>query len=307
MDRRDIAVAPATNVDLHDALAAAVETSGGRIVAPADASALVWSDPGRPDLFPGIIGVGTGIEWIQLPYAGIESFAHHLDDTHIWTCGKGVYARPVAEHVLASMLSGLRGFVGFARATSWPPEAGTNLFGANVTILGGGGITEELIALLQPFGCRVTVVRRHDRPVAGAHATTTLDRLDDAVADALVVVVALALTDETAGIVDARLLRRMRDDAWLVNVGRGRHVVTDDLVQALTEGQIGGAVLDVTDPEPLPDRHPLWSVPTCLITPHIGNTRAMGQPLLAARVGENVRRWIEAQPLLGLVDPRAGY
>ncbi len=307
MDRRDIAVAPDTNAEMHAALAAAVVEAGGRLVAPADATALIWADPGRPDQFPAIMADGPGIEWIQLPYAGIESFSHHLDGTHIWTCGKGVYARPVAEHVLASMLTGLRGFIGFARATSWPTETGTNLFGANITVLGGGGIAEELLELLQPFDCRVTVVRRHDTPMPGAHATTTLDRLADAVADALVVVVALALTSETIGIIDAEVLRVMRDDAWLVNVGRGRHVVTDDLVHALTERQIVGAVLDVTDPEPLPDGHPLWSLPNCLITPHIGNTRAMGRPLLAARVGANVKRWISHQPLIGLVDPDAGY
>ncbi|MFP4513514.1 MAG: NAD(P)-dependent oxidoreductase, partial [Acidimicrobiales bacterium] len=99
----------------------------------------------------------------------------------------------------------------------------------------------------------------------------------------------------------------MADHAWLVNVARGRHVVTDDLVAALRDGAIGGAGLDVTDPEPLPPEHPLWSLPNVLITPHVGNTPEMGVPLLAARVTENVRRFAAGEDLLGIVDVDLGY
>ena len=99
----------------------------------------------------------------------------------------------------------------------------------------------------------------------------------------------------------------MEEHAWLVNVARGRHIVTDDLVDALRAGTIGGAGLDVTDPEPLPDGHPLWSMPNCVITPHIGNTQAMAKPLLSARITENVRRWAAGEELLGPVDPALGY
>jgi phosphoglycerate dehydrogenase-like enzyme len=99
----------------------------------------------------------------------------------------------------------------------------------------------------------------------------------------------------------------MHERGWLVNVARGKHVVTDDLVDALRNDVIGGAALDVTDPEPLPDGHPLWSMPNCIITPHVANTPEMAQPLLAARIAENVRRWGSGEPLIGLVDPSVGY
>lgn len=95
--------------------------------------------------------------------------------------------------------------------------------------------------------------------------------------------------------------------AWLVNVARGRHVVTEDLVRVLQDGAIGGAGLDVVDPEPLPDGHPLWSLPNCFITPHVGNTPDMAVPLLSARVRDNVRRYLAGEPLLGPVDVDAGY
>jgi phosphoglycerate dehydrogenase-like enzyme len=99
----------------------------------------------------------------------------------------------------------------------------------------------------------------------------------------------------------------MDPHGWLVNVARGAHVVTDDLVGALEHGVIGGAALDVTDPEPLPDGHPLWSLANCIITPHVANTPEMALPLLSARITDNVRRWSRGEPLLGLVDPALGY
>ena len=149
--------------------------------------------------------------------------------------------------------------------------------------------------------------RHRDEPIAGARVITDRGQLDAVLPDADVVVVALALTAQTRGIVDETFLSRMAAHAWLVNVGRGGHVVTDDLVHALLDGRIGGAALDVTDPEPLPQGHRLWSIPNCIITPHIANTPEMGLPLIAARVRENVARFVAGQPLVGLVDVALGY
>jgi phosphoglycerate dehydrogenase-like enzyme len=161
--------------------------------------------------------------------------------------------------------------------------------------------------MLGPFGADVTVVRRRAEPMAGAARVVETAELDEALEGALGVVLALALTPETRGIIARPQLERMHERGWLVNVARGGHVVTDDLVDVLREGRIGGAALDVTDPEPLPDGHPLWTLPSCIITPHTGNTPEMALPLLARRITENIRRWSAGEPLLGLVDPAAGY
>jgi phosphoglycerate dehydrogenase-like enzyme len=99
----------------------------------------------------------------------------------------------------------------------------------------------------------------------------------------------------------------MDGDAWLVNVARGAHVVTAALVDALERRAIGGAALDVTDPEPLPLGHRLWELDNCLITPHVANTWQMAEPLLADRVRRNVDRYRRGRPLLGLVDLSLGY
>jgi len=122
-----------------------------------------------------------------------------------------------------------------------------------------------------------------------------------------VVFLALALTPETERIIGAAELDAMRGDAWLVNVARGRHVDTEALVTALRSGAIGGAALDVTDPEPLPDGHPLWDLPNCIITPHTADTPEMAERMLARRIEENVARFAAGEPLVGLIDTAAGY
>jgi len=249
------------------------------------------------------------LRWVQLPWAGVEPYVDvirsHAELT--WTCAKGVYAEPVAEHALALALAGRRNLGAYSRAGTWTRPRGRNLLGARVTILGGGGIAASLLRLLAPYGCDVTVVRRSPAPLAGAARVVGSDQLDEALTGAEVVVLALALVPETEGIVDARRLALLDRDATLVNVARGRHVVTDDLVAALRDGSLGSAGLDVTDPEPLPDGHPLWDLPNAIITPHTANTPEMAIPLLSARVTDNVRRWAAGEPLVGPLDPAAGY
>ena len=309
-----IAVVPDSAPVMHRALVDAVIGAGARVATPDEyhrADAMVWADPAGAAVFPTWIAQMPQVRWVQLPYAGIENFARYLDHDRVWTCGKGVYAEPVAEHVLALALAGFRNVHAYAKADHWGTKVGRNLLGARVTILGAGGITDSLLRLLAPFGCHTTVVRRQASPVAGATRTIAAADLDDALPDTDLLVVAWALTAETRGRVNASTFDLLPDHAWVINVGRGRHIVTSDLVEALASGAIGGAALDVTDPEPLPNDHPLWSMPNCIITPHVGNTPDMGRPLLAARVGDNVRRFV-ADPanlgaLIGLVDVHAGY
>jgi phosphoglycerate dehydrogenase-like enzyme len=289
-------------------LADAIESGGGTVVPPEDAEALVWAEPAKANELDELLHhAASGVKWVQLPWAGIEPYVDVIHGDRIWTCGKGVYAEPVAEHALTLLLAGLRGLDRYVRATTWTPPRGTNLLGGKVVILGGGGITESLLRLLGPFGAKVTVVRRRPAPMRGATRVVGNEALHEALDDAVGVVLALALTSETEGIIGTAELARVSERGWLVNVARGKHIVTDDLIDALHRGVIGGAALDVTDPEPLPDDHPLWSAPNCIITPHVANTPEMALPLLAARIRENVRRWGSGEPLIGLVDPSLGY
>ncbi len=305
-----IAIAPDPAADW---VGEAVVDGGGEVVALDLADALVWTAPRGADDLRGLLASAPGIRWVQLPWAGVEEFARLgvFDDDgsgRLWTCGKGVYAEPVAEHALALALAGMRSVPDRVRATSWGAQAGRSLYDGRVTILGAGGITEALVDLLRPMRTEVTIVRRDaSKPFPGAARTLGLDRLHEALPGADIVFLALALTPDTDGVIGAAELARMERHAWLVNVARGRHVVTDSLVAALQDGTIAGAGLDVTEPEPLPDGHPLWTLPNVIITPHTANTQAMAQPLLAARIRDNVRRYVAGEPLVGKVDAALGY
>ena len=301
-----IAIGP----ELSDWAAEAVRSGGGEVVPlDRDPAGLVWTDWAPGGRLRQVLAAHPRISWVQLPMAGVERAveAGVIDRERRWTSAKGAYAEPVAEHALALLLAGLRQFPVRARARSWGEPAGISLFGQPVTIIGGGGIAAVLLRLLAPFRARVTVVRQRAEPLAGAARTIGADRLAEALPGAQAVVLALALTPRTRGLIGAAELAAMERDAWLVNVARGGLVDTEALVTALRAGRIGGAALDVTDPEPLPAGHPLWDLPNCLITPHTADTEEMIRPLLASRIAENVRRLATGQELAGAVDPDLGY
>ncbi len=302
-----LSVSLATPSDLFEA---AVRAGGATVVPPGpETRMLLWNRGHDTQALGAMLPTLPRLEWVQLPSAGVDDFAAAgvMDPAYVWTSAKGSYSQPVAEHALALTLALLRQLHQRARATAWGKQSGKMLYGAHVVILGGGGIAQEYMRLCSPFDVRTTVLRRSGDAVEGAERTLTTDRLDEVLPHADVLLIAAPLTDETRGLVGKKQFALMRQDAILVNVARGPIVRTDDLVAALSSNRIAGAALDVTDPEPLPYGHPLWSEPRALITPHSADTAEMIMPLLARRVTENVRRFIAAEPLVGVVDAAAGY
>ena len=289
--------------------AEAVVRAGGRVVPAEEAEGLVWVDWSGPGRLGSVLEQSPHIRWVHLPGAGIESFldAGLVTDGRTWTCSKGAHSSLIAEHALALVLAGLHSLASSARASSWAGTRITALAGQPVTIVGGGGIASALVGYLAPFGAEVTVVRRSAEPLPRARRTLTTDRLLEALPDARVVVLALALTPETRHIIGAAELDAMHQRAWLVNVSRGGHVDTEALVDALERRVIAGAALDVTDPEPLPEGHRLWSLDNCLITPHNAGSSGAVMAHLADRVHDNVARLGAGEPLLGVIDVEAGY
>jgi phosphoglycerate dehydrogenase-like enzyme len=288
-------------------LASAIEAGGGRVSSPESAEGLIWTRWRDPQLLRDALGAAPGARWVQLVTAGIDELVPALDRAHVWTSAKGCYSKPIAEYVLAGLLAGLRSVPAYARERSWRAQPTRSLFGMSVTVLGGGGIATALVELLAPFGCDVTVVRRSSDELPGASRTVGPDALADVLPATDVLVVAAALTPQTKGIVDAAALASLPDDAWIVNVGRGPQVVTDALVEALTQQRLGGAVLDVTDPEPLPPDHPLWRFENVIITPHTSCPGELAVPYLLERVAENVARFGRGAELTGMVHVDAGY
>ncbi|HET7415880.1 MAG TPA: D-isomer specific 2-hydroxyacid dehydrogenase family protein [Arthrobacter sp.] len=272
-------------------------------------SGLVIADQIDLDELSQLLAEHPRIGWIQLPSAGVERYAGvlaaHRDRK--WTSAKGAYAAPVAEHILALTLASLRRLPQLARTKTWGPEVGSSLYGSRVVIVGAGGIGVEAARLFRAFNTDITVVRRRADPVAEADRTMTTAELNGVLPDADVVVLAAALTDGTTGLIGKDELALMKPSSVLVNIARGKLVDTPALLAALRGERLAGAALDVTDPEPLPDGHPLWDEPRCLITPHTADTEDMVRPLISARIRTNVARWAAGEDLEGLIDVEAGY
>jgi D-3-phosphoglycerate dehydrogenase len=192
-------------------------------------------------------------------------------------------------------------------ATTWQPQPGRSLRTAEICIVGGGGIATCLLDLLVPFGPRTTVFNASGQAVPGATWTYPATELAGRVGDFDIVVLAAPLTAATHHLVNADLLSRMKDEAWVVNVARGLLVDTNALVTALESGQIGGAALDVTDPEPLSDGHPLWRLPNCIVTPHVAGALRPDRDELRDRIRENLHRFVTGAELVGLIDGESKY
>lgn len=294
-------------------LVEAVEAAGGT-VAPLgpDTAALIWVHPSDADGLAAVLADHPDIGWVQLPWAGVDAFAPvlsaHADRrTPIWTSAKGAYSEPVAEHAVTLALACLRELPEKARRTSWTARSGETLFGRRVLIVGAGGIAQEIVRLLQPFDTSITIVRRSPGEVPGTDRVVTADRLDEVLPEAEIVVLAAAATDETTRLIDERRIALMDPRAILVNIARGALVDTTALAAALERGHLAGAGIDVTDPEPLPDGHPLWTAPRAIITCHSADTEEMVAPLLASRVASNTRALLGDGAFIGVVDPEAGY
>jgi len=291
----------------------AAVVSGGGVLTDADAAdALIWTDPADPEALRAVMRRSPA-RWIQLPFAGVERFlaAGVLDPARTWTCAKGIYGPSTAEHALALLLLASRRLDRHARARGWRGKGeygdARRLIGGTVLIVGTGGIGRALAEMLAPLGPRIVAVNRSGDPMPGAGRTVPVAELASVVGAADWIVLAPALTPETHHLFDAAMIARMKPGAWLVNVGRGGLIDTGALVDALRRGAIGGAALDVTDPEPLPEDHPLWSFDDVIVTSHTANTWAMALPELAALVTRNVRRFAAGEPLEGLVDVARGY
>ena len=288
-------------------LVSAVEETGGTVVPLAEAQVLVWI--GGPDGFPEL---PETIQWVALSTAGIEGFvdAGVLDKERIWTNASGFYARGVAEHALALLLGGTRQVVRSSK-TRWAKDAVDpavrTLRGSTVAIVGAGGIGRELTPLLKACGARVLAVNRSGRPVDGADVTVASDRMDEALAQADHVVLAAPDTPETQQMINDRTLALLKPHSWIVNVARGPLIDEAALQRALTAGTIGGAALDVTDPEPPADDHPLFEFDNVVITPHVANPNGRLTEEMAPYLAENLRRFAAGEELLALIEVGRGY
>ncbi|HID75619.1 MAG TPA: D-2-hydroxyacid dehydrogenase [Planctomycetaceae bacterium] len=261
----------------------------------------------------GVVRQGR-LRWIQSSAAGTDHclVPAVIDSDIVVTSASGVLADQVAEHTVALLTAWCRSLPVFFRAQQlkqFVRRPTRDLHHSTVGIIGLGGVGRRLARLLSLFKTRIVATDMFpiDKP-EWVESLWPPERLDDLLQLSSIVVLAAPLNETTRGIINAETLARMRRGALLANMARGPLVATDDLVQALKSGHLGGAVLDVTDPEPLPQENPLWEMPNVIITPHVGGQSARRIDNMTRLFCENLRRWQAGEPLINqLTDKRLGF
>jgi phosphoglycerate dehydrogenase-like enzyme len=291
------------------ALAEAVKAVSPRVRAhrfdPADgpptgeaARSQVMVPRGGGDVAPEVLDGLPQLRLVQLLSAGAEKFVGRLPPGVTLCNARGAHTPATAEWAVTAMLAAQRGIPRFTReqdAGRWSPSTEHSVVGARVLMVGAGDIGRTIGRMLAGFDVHLTWVARTARE--GVHGFAELPRL---LPDADVVVLIVPVTDETTGMVDVDFLAAMRDDALLVNAARGVVVDTDALLAELTAGRLRAAV-DVTEPEPLPPGHPLWSTPGLLLTPHVAGAVPDTNERAAQAVTEQLARVLAGQPLQNVV------
>ena len=235
---------------------------------------------------------------LQVPNAGYDDAIEDLRPGVTLCNARGVHDESTAELAVALALASRRGFARFGAAQReglWRRSIEPSLTDSRIAVVGHGSIGKTIVCMLQGFSVTVTSFSRR-----GTDGAYPVSELRGALGDFDVVILVLPLTAESTGMVDAGFLAAMRDGAVLVNVARGPVVDTDALVRELESGRLR-AGLDVTDPEPLPEGHPLWSAPNCIITPHVGGNTSAFAPRMRALISQQLARLIRGEDVANVV------
>jgi phosphoglycerate dehydrogenase-like enzyme len=288
---------------LPDGMAADVWTGGELLPDSADEVVFVVLPFGTPESRLPVLAKLPRLRVIQLMSAGAEHVIPYVPAGVTLCTARGAHDPAVAEWIMAVILAQVRSlprFMAAQQAGTWDPGVSEPLAGRTVLIVGYGSIGETVERLLVSFGVTVERVARDARPgVSGIdHLPAMLPRAD-------IVILLVPVTPATTGLVDARFLGLMHDRALLVNAARGPIVDTGALLAELMSGRLRAA-LDVTDPEPLPAGHPLWSAPGLLLTPHVAGATTQAVPRARAIVKDQLARYAAGEPLHNVVGAQ-GY
>lgn len=260
------------------------------------------------------------LRWIQVTAAGVGHmlFPEMVESDVVVTNGRGIHAVAMAEHTIGVILAFVRK-LHLARDEQhrkhWTQKelwADTPAFGElggrTLGLVGLGSVGEEIAVRARALGLGVIAVRKHPRPGPGpADEQWGPERLGDLLARADFVALAAPLTAETRGLIGREQLARMKPGAVLVNLGRGGLVEEDALIESLRAGRIAGAALDVFREEPLPASSPLWEMPQVILTPHVSGLGPRYWERAMDLFARNLQAWRADEPLINVVDKRAGY
>ncbi len=250
------------------------------------------------------------LRWLHLPSAGADGYTQPEEycnkDIRIST-SSGVFGQPIAEHVFAMILShnrNLQEYAYYKAEKRWVRGWETkDFFGSTIGILGLGDIGSQIAKRAKVWGARVLAIRRSRTPAPDyVDGLYTMEEMDEVLTQSDYVVLALPNTHKTKGMISEEKLRLMKPGAFLVNIGRGSLIDQEALIKALTEGWIGGAGLDVTDPEPLPEDSPLWELPNVILTPHTSGGSPTNDRRRMSIFLHNLECYIKDRPLQNQVD-----
>jgi phosphoglycerate dehydrogenase-like enzyme len=266
---------------------------------------------------PEVIEAGSDLRWIQTQGVGVENclaIPRVASGNIILTNMQEIDASNVAEHAMALVLALSRqipAFVTSQKERTWIthlPREMTELQDRTMLIVGLGANGTAIAQRAHAFGMHIVATRHSGAPGPGfVDYVGAAGELQALIGRADFVVSTVPLTPQTEGLFDAAMFAKMKHGAFFINVGRGKSVVTADLVKALNDGQIAGAGLDVVDPEPLPPNDPLWLAQNVIITPHVANLSAKKMERFWLVMRENLRRYVLGDRLLSVVDPTRGY
>lgn len=271
---------------------------------------------GEPDI--GMIQNSATLRWVQMTWGGADLYTRSsgFPEQVTLTTASGAFGSVIAEYAFAGILSLFRHLPSYREQQQlavWQ-DCGVErtIEGSEVLILGAGDIGENIARRMQAFGASVTGIRRTVRDLPdGFDAMAGMNALDPLLSQADIVVCCLPHTSETVCLFNRERLLRMKPDAVLVNVGRGTLIDTNALAQVMAAGHLLGAVLDVTDPEPLPADHPLWSLDRVLLTPHIAGPSFHHSPLTEDKIfricSDNLSHYLAGEPLHNVISWETGY
>jgi len=252
------------------------------------------------------------LRWAQSLTGGMEGWlaARDVPAELVLTCARGTHRVQMPEHILAGLFIAskqLAPIVLDQRERRWTRRTNPTLAGTTLGILGLGAIGTELARKAAALEMRVIGTKRDGKPVPNVERVWRSDGTEAVLAEADYVVLLLPATTETRELMNRSRLARMKPTAWLLNFGRGDLVVDDDLVAAVRQRTIGGAVLDVFRQEPLPAEHPFWSTNGIIVLPHVGGLHPTRDDIVAGLFVDNLERFAAGQPLREVVDRARGY
>ena len=267
-----------------------------------------------------LLSAATVLHWLQVYSAGVDrciAYPSFDKNNILLSNGQRIASPALAEHAIALMMALVRGldlYHSNQLQGSWQRDVGMKqaqfmeLEGRTVLVVGLGGIGTQVAKRAHGLGMRVIATRgsRREGPDYVDYVGLA-DEVNGLAAQADVVINTTPLTNRTRGMFNAAFFDAMKPTAYFISVGRGASTVTNDLVAALESGSIAGAGLDVTDPEPLPEGHPLWSLPRVIISPHVGGQSDRARDRLFLLAQENLRRYVAGEAMLSVVDVERGY